>query len=144
MESKKRILDILDAAKDDKRAVDLIEVVVSKVIGYVTAVYDTETLRPINLIKLDPDHCREATERLHNHRSIMYNSLIDAIRVCNRYLFSTFGSDRIPEGGLYSEDPIHLTDDHYRYAVGSWAGDVFYAFFKDRKRDQDSIPLRSV
>ena len=133
MECKKRFIDVLSVVKDDKRAVELIGVVFSKIINYATAVYDMETLHHVNTLLLEPDQFREATKRLDEKRTITHNSLIDSIRICNRYLFKMFGTEVIPLGGVYSQDPIHLTDDHYRYAIGGWAGDVFYAFFKERR-----------
>jgi hypothetical protein len=48
MECKKRFLDVLAVVKDDKRAVELIGVVFSKIINYATVVYDMETLYYVN------------------------------------------------------------------------------------------------
>jgi hypothetical protein len=133
MECKKRFLDVLAVVKDDKRAVELIGVVFSKIINYATVVYDMETLYYVNNVLLEPDKFRDATKRLDEDRTRMHNSLIEAIGICNKYLFGTFGTEVIPPGGVYSQDPIHLTDDNYRNTIGSWAGDVFYAFFKERR-----------
>lgn len=133
MNCKKRFLDVLAVVKDDKRAVELIEVVFSKIINYATAVFDMETLHYVNTLLLEPEQFREATKRLDENRTRMHNSLIDSIRICNRHLFRTFGTEVIPPGGVYSQDPIHLTDDNYRHAIGSWAGDVFFAFLKERR-----------
>jgi hypothetical protein len=133
MDCKKRFLDVLAVVKDDKRAVELIGVIFSKIINYATVVYDMETLRHVNALLLEPEQFRENANRLDENRTMAHNSLIDSIRICNRHLFRTFGTEVIPPGGVYSQDPIHLTDDHYRYAIGSWAGNVFYAFFKERR-----------
>ena len=131
---KQRILDVLAIVMDDKRSVELIGVVLSKVAAYCLAVYNSESHRITNIVVMEPEQLRESMEHLDSTRTIMHNSLIDAIRICNRHLCRTFGNDKIPPGGIYSFDPIHLTDDIYRSLIGNWAGEVFNAFFIERKR----------
>lgn len=60
--------------------------------------------------------------------------LIDAVKIANRYLFRKYGTENIPTGGVYSRDPVHLTSDAYRAAVGDWAGELLLAFFYARKK----------
>ena len=131
---KQRFLDVLSIVQDDKKSVELIGVVLSKIAAYCLAVYNSESHRITNAVVLEPEQLRESMEHLDTTRTIMHNSLIDAIRICNRHLFRTFGTDKIPPGGIYSHDPIHLTDDIYRSLIGNWAGEVFNAFFVERKR----------
>jgi hypothetical protein len=83
---KKRIIDIIALVKDDSLAMKLIEDVLRKACQYVIRVYDMETALTMQRSLLDPSVIRQKTEHMDKLRSIAHDSLIDSIRICNRYL----------------------------------------------------------
>lgn len=128
-----RIRAVSDMMKNDPKALSLISSVLQSALRYVSAVYTMETT--LSLLRLTgSESLKEETSRLDQLRSLAHNSLIDSIRICNRYLFQSYGFDRIPAGGIYSSDPIHLTDNVYRAAIGDWAGDLIASVFSSRPR----------
>lgn len=128
-----RIKAVSTIVKADAKALSLISAVFLAALRYISAVYTMETtLAPLRLTS--DESLKEMTSRLDQSRTLAHNSLIDSIRICNRYLFNTYGNDTIPAGGIYSSDPIHLTDNVYRAAIGDWAGNLVSAVFSSRHR----------
>lgn len=133
MKAKKRVTEILDIASGDEKVSSLVQEVLDKAVGYVSAVFKMETTLVTQRYRLEGEELRELTERMDRLRRIAHNALIDSIRICNRYLFKTYGND-IPAGGVYSKDPMHLSGETNRIAIGDWAGEVVLSFFSDRAR----------
>lgn len=134
MAAKKHIEQVLSVAGKDEQAAKLIEELCKKAHGYVEAVYAMETKLQIARFRLEGEQLRELTEDLDQFRRFAHNTLIDQIRLTNRYLFRRFGTEEIPAGGVYSGDPEHIVNDTYRAAIGDWAGQVVLAYFTQRKR----------
>jgi hypothetical protein len=75
---------------------------------------------------------QDEIQRLDQRRTIAHNSLIDSIKIVNRYLFTNYGVDIIPAGGVYSDEPLHLTTENRR-AIGNWAGKLVSEVFDKRR-----------
>jgi hypothetical protein len=93
-----------------------------------------ETTLRVQHNKLEGQEVRETTKRLDGLRKKARNRLVDSLRMCNRYLFKTYGVDSIPPGGIYSGGPQHLTGDVNQTAIANWACQVVAAFFEERKK----------
>lgn len=131
---KERIQLVLNLVNGDETACSLIEKACTSAFEYVAAVYTMEMTLKTQRFRLEGEGLRQLTESLDVTRRRKHDLLIDDIRIANRYLFKNYGQD-IPEGGIYSGDPWHLSEDNLnRIAVGDWAGRLVYAFFEERKR----------
>ncbi len=133
MEPIERLKQILTIVRDDQTALGLIEDVCKAAVNYVTAVYAMETTLAILRPVMTPEIVRERTEKLDSLRSIAHDTLIDAIRICNRYVFKRYGV-AVPAGGIYSKDPLHIGTNSNRYAIGEWAGELVSGFFTARHK----------
>lgn len=130
--TKERVRSVVNLVRGDKKAIELIGAVLTRALNYVTAVYTMETQMPQVILFAEQGERMHTAARLDRNRSLAHNALIDEMKICNRYLFKTFGREVIPPGGIYSSDPIHLTSNTYRYEIGTWAGEVVNSYFKER------------
>ncbi|MBA4372243.1 MAG: hypothetical protein C0402_05225 [Thermodesulfovibrio sp.] len=129
-----RIQKILIKVKDDPQATKLIEGVFSAALRYVTEVYTQSTTLALKRTTSDATEIGPLATRLDQNRTIAHNALIDSIKICNRYLFTKFGPEVIPVGGIYSSDPTHFTSNAYRSHIGDWAGSLVEEVFSNRVR----------
>ena len=120
---------------DDSDGIKLVKAVLSCAIKYVDAVYTQSTEIVTERKDLNGELIRELTEKLDRLRTYAHNSLIDSIYIANRYLFKIYGADKIPVGGVYSGDPIHLLNPPQRDAIGDWAGELVNEVFSKRQRN---------
>jgi hypothetical protein len=131
---KKRIEDILKIAGKDDTAVKLIDDMFKAVMGYMEVGFTMETTLALQRNRLEGEELRSLKQRLDGNRRMAHNRLLDSIKIANRYLFRTFGSE-MPAGGVYSGDMDHLINmDQYRAAFGDWAGRLIMAFYDTKTR----------
>lgn len=129
--AKDRINNIIATVNSDNNATDLVQETLNKAVKYVETVYNMETQLSIYRFRAEGEEYRSIAERLDSLRKIAHDAFIDSIVICNRYLFRNFGST-IPAGGIYSEDPMHLSVID-RMAIGNWAFDLVKDYFIERR-----------
>lgn len=115
-----RIEDIKALVSEDATALKLINSVERSIDRYADTVLTMQTTLSSARFRLDGQELRELTVRLDRNRHTAHESLIDSIRIANRYLFKTYGAETIPAGGVYDADPLHLKYNN-RDAIGQWA-----------------------
>jgi hypothetical protein len=129
--AKERIQNVLGIVSTDNNAMDLIQETLTKGVKYVEAVYNMETQLSIYRFRMEGEEYRSVAERLDSLRKIAHDAFIDSIMICNRYLFRNFG-ELIPAGGIYSDDPMHLSNND-RMAIGDWAFGLVKDYFIERR-----------
>ena len=132
MDSKTRFEEIIRITRNDKQAAGLIAEVAGYASAYVTAVVTMEATLMAKRAMVSATDLKDLSERLDRKRTLAHNTLIDSIRICNRYLFKKYGKD-IPVGGIYSGDPFDIGEPVRRVSIGNWAGEMSNAFFTSRR-----------
>ncbi len=125
MNPKSRILNIIKILMNDATGINLIADVLNKTLNYVNAVNILE-----HYVMLGGDD-QDEIHRLDQRRTLAHNALIDSVNICNRYLFKNY-KDAVPPGGVYSDDPLHLSPENRR-AIGNWAGKLVSDVFENRR-----------
>ncbi len=115
-----RIESIKEMVFSDATAVKLIDSVKGAIRRYADVVLTMEQRLQSARFRLEGQELRDLTMRLDQNRHVAHESLIDSIKIANRYLFRTYGADTIPVGGVYDSDPLHLKYNN-RDAIGEWA-----------------------
>lgn len=124
--SLENLLYIIKILNDDTVGIKLTAEVFQKALNYVNAV---NSLEHYLILKGDD---KDEIKRLDQRRTLAHNALIDAIKIANRYLFTHYGTEVIPAGGVYSGDPLHLSKEN-RKAIGDWAGKLVFEVFMSRR-----------
>jgi hypothetical protein len=133
LQAKTRIEILLAIVGGDETALKLIQDVLARACNYVNLVFRMERALQMHRLKPDSEDPKGLTKDLEGLRRIGYDDLVYSIKVANRYLFNTFENTFSP-GGIYSEDPIHLTDYSYRREIENWAGELVMSYFSGRKQ----------
>jgi hypothetical protein len=121
-----RIVELCNIIAGDATSITLIKEVLIKALNYVNAVNILE-----HYVMLGGDD-QDEIQRLDQRRTLAHNALIDSVKITNRYLFSHYGGDIIPVGGIYSDAPLHLSTGNRR-AIGDWAGRLVSEVFQSRR-----------
>ncbi len=131
---KQRILDVLSVVKKDEKACTLIQQVLESAVEYMAAAFHTETRGAMERARgTEGAEYRAVMESLDRAQRRKHDVLIDNLRIANRYLMKTVGKDEIPAGGLYTENPWHLSEMELdRRAIGDWAGRLILGFYEER------------
>jgi hypothetical protein len=124
--SKSRIVELCNIIAGDATSITLIKEVLTKALNYINAVNILE-----HYVMLEGDD-QDEIQRLDQRRTLAHNALIDSVKITNRYLFAHYGTDIIPVGGIYSDDPLHLSTGNRR-AIGNWAGKLVSEVFEYRR-----------
>ncbi len=122
---KDRILNIIKILNNDATSINLTADVLNKALNYINAVNTLE-----HYVMLGGDD-QDEIQRLDQRRTLAHNALIDSVNICNRYLLKNY-KDAVPPGGVYSDDPLHLSSGNRR-AVGNWAGKLVSEVFENRR-----------
>ncbi|GEM_PF-1477278 len=110
-----RIREIKDKVTSDPQALKLIENVLVKATDYIRQIERTERILAIHQGSYDFQDKFANADKL---RTIKHNALISDLTIANRYLFKEYGTDEIPEGGLFV-GPVEQF--HQREVIGDWA-----------------------
>jgi hypothetical protein len=129
-----RIQMILHTVEGDTLAVLLIKNVINRCKDFIPDLEAAEETREAEHRRFhESEESRKLTECAGSLARLSYDTLIDSIKAVNHYLFRNFGNF-IPQGGIYSEDPGHLTDSSRRSEIGRWAREVALAFPSNGKK----------
>ncbi len=115
-----RIGAIQEVVSSDATALKLLDSVKSAVRRYSEVISTMEMRLKSVRYRLEGQDMIDAFMMLDSNRHVAHNSLIDSIKIANRYLFKKYGTDTIPVGGVYDNDPLHLKYTN-REAIGEWA-----------------------
>jgi hypothetical protein len=116
-----RVNNILQATGRETNVLRLITDVQTSVKRYAECVSQNEAaVKMLRFRETDITRYQDGVQRLDRLRHMAHERLIDSIRICNRYLFRTYGADDIPAGGIYPRDPLHLRFNS-RDAIAAWA-----------------------
>jgi hypothetical protein len=115
-----RLESIKEVVFSDATAVKMLNSVKTAITRYAETVFTMEQRLRSARYRLEGQELIDMAMRLDQNRHIAHESLIDSVKIANRYLFRTYGTDTIPAGGVYDADPLHLKYNN-RDAIGEWA-----------------------
>ena len=116
--------------RGDELGLGLLDELVQKASRYVSVVITKEDFDIINRFRMDPKSFKEASVRADVGRRISHDTLIDQLKITNRYLFKHH-KEETPVGGVYSLEPQTIRD---RIAVGDWAGHLVLGIYDQNEQ----------
>lgn len=121
--------------ENDNNGLALLNNLIKSALRYVEVVIDFETT--VNIMYKENGVNKETqkiVEDLDRSRRSAHNTLIDNLAIVNRYLAKNYdwetNGGEIPIGGIYSLDPVTISD---RKKVGDWSKYIITALYNIKK-----------